>query len=59
MVELAALDSLQTPIEKLVCLRTCLDLVRAQVKAALVDFQSITYSEGILQTFIVPRVCVA
>lgn len=42
VVELAALDNLQCPIEKLMCLKACLDLILAQVKGALVDFYSIS-----------------
>ncbi|KAF4522320.1 hypothetical protein B566_EDAN011321 [Ephemera danica] len=42
VVELAALDNLQCPIEKLTCLKSCLDFILAQVKGALVDFYSLS-----------------
>lgn len=45
MVELASLDSLNCPIDKLSCLRTTLDLILAELKGAIVDAHSVLSSE--------------
>jgi hypothetical protein len=41
VVELASLDSLNCPVDKLYCLRTTLDLILAELKGAIVDAHSV------------------
>jgi hypothetical protein len=45
VVELASLDSLNCPVDKLYCLRTTLDLILAELKGAIVDAHSVLSSE--------------
>jgi hypothetical protein len=45
VVELASLDSLNCPVDKLSCLRTTLDLILAELKGAIVDAHSVLSSE--------------
>lgn len=42
IVELATLDAREGPLEKLLCLKSALDLILAEVKAALADVQTKT-----------------
>ncbi|KAJ9579187.1 hypothetical protein L9F63_024706, partial [Diploptera punctata] len=50
VVELASLDSLNCPIDKLSCLRTTLDLILAELKGAIVDAQSVLSKDSQLPT---------
>jgi hypothetical protein len=45
VVELASLDSLNCPIDKLYCLQTTLDLILAELKGAIVDAHSVLSRE--------------
>jgi hypothetical protein len=49
VVELASLDGLNCPIDKLSCLRTTLDLILAELKGAIVDAHSVLSSEYCLK----------
>ncbi|XP_021918868.1 uncharacterized protein LOC110829448 isoform X2 [Zootermopsis nevadensis] len=50
VVELASLDSLNCPIDKLTCLRTTLDLILAELKGAIVDAHSVLSKDSRLPT---------
>ncbi|XP_069679944.1 ankyrin repeat domain-containing protein 27-like isoform X2 [Periplaneta americana] len=50
VVELASLDSLNCPIDKLSCLRTTLDLILAELKGAIVDAHSVLSRDSQLPT---------
>ncbi|PSN51356.1 hypothetical protein C0J52_07920 [Blattella germanica] len=50
VVELASLDSLNCPIDKLSCLRTTLDLILAELKGAIVDAHSVRSKDSQLPT---------
>jgi hypothetical protein len=52
VVELASLDSLNCPVDKLTCLRTTLDLILAELKGAIVDAHSVVSSEYCLNYFV-------
>jgi hypothetical protein len=52
VVELASLDSLNCPIDKLTCLRTTLDLILAELKGAIVDAHSVFSSEYCLYYYV-------
>ncbi|XP_046385912.1 uncharacterized protein LOC124155827 isoform X2 [Ischnura elegans] len=44
VVELASIDRLTSPAEKLTCLRTTMDLIMAEIKGAIVDAHSVLSS---------------
>ncbi|GFG37242.1 hypothetical protein Cfor_10937 [Coptotermes formosanus] len=50
VVELASLDSLNCPVDKLYCIRTTLDLILAELKGAIVDAHSVLSKESQLPT---------
>jgi len=50
VVELASLDSLTCPVDKLYCIRTTLDLILAELKGAIVDAHSVLSKESQLPT---------
>jgi hypothetical protein len=50
VVELASLDSLTCPLDKLYCIRTTIDLILAELKGAIVDAQSVLSKESQLPT---------
>ncbi|PNF18909.1 hypothetical protein B7P43_G01383 [Cryptotermes secundus] len=50
VVELASLDSLNCPVDKLSCLRTTLDLILAELKGAIVDAHSVLSKDSQMPT---------
>lgn len=44
VVELATLDTLSSPLEKLGCIRACLELIRAEIKGAICEAKTLNNS---------------